>query len=250
MPYTYANQRVSRMTDSHKKPKQELEIEEAIVFLVNRIEESGNNPKPVILHSMRVGVYLFNHHYEPHIVKAGILHDVVEDSATSMLEVEEQFGLQIANLVEANTFDATKGDRAAQGHDCIHRCLKHGKEALIVKAADMLDNSNYVHLAPDEGFRRFWLEEMRYFVQLSKSLLRDEVVWQDLSQQYEKKEVQLTKSNGSKLLPLLFLIHIIHQIHQIHQIHKKKGVNPNVLVFHFCSTGPFACLVCSEPGRE
>lgn len=65
-----------------------------------RSRGGGHNPKPVIFHSVQVGVHLYNHDYESDIVIAGILHDVVEDSETTVAEIEERFGSRVAQLVQ------------------------------------------------------------------------------------------------------------------------------------------------------
>lgn len=56
-----------------------IKIEEAIKFLVFTVQESGMNPKPVILHSIRVWLNLQNLGYDKDVVVAAILHDILED---------------------------------------------------------------------------------------------------------------------------------------------------------------------------
>ena len=168
------------------------EIEEAVVFLVTRILESGHNPKSVVLHSIRMGMYLYNYNYEPDTVKAAILHDIIEDSDTTIDEIEERFGNKVAQLVQANTFDSTAGDRAAQGEECLQRCLKYGKDALIVKAADKLENSFYVvDPVTAREWSEFWVTEMRHMLDVSQPVIGDELIWQELNQQCLKLEVAM-----------------------------------------------------------
>ena len=59
-------------------------VEKAIKYLVDAIKQSGHNPKPVILHSIRVGLFLFNQNYNQDIVIAAILHDILEDTDTTI----------------------------------------------------------------------------------------------------------------------------------------------------------------------
>jgi len=174
-----------------EKNSQAKEIQEAVVFLVTRMLESGHNPKPVVFHSVCVGVRLYNLNYEPNIVKAGILHDIIEDSDTSLAEIVERFGEKVAQVVQSNTFDQTVGNRAAQGIECIQRCLNYGRDALIVRAADKLDNSFYLEPALDKDFTEFWVAEMRYLVDISRHILKVEPIWQELNQQCQKLETAL-----------------------------------------------------------
>ena len=176
---------------SKKTSRKAHEIEEAIVFLVTQMSESGHNSKPfnkpVILHSIRVGLSLYNLNYEHDIVIAGILHDLIEHSDTGPVEIAEQFGEKVTQLVQANTFDCTVGSRTQQGIECIERCSKFGREALIVRAADTLENGCYVVNMPfDENFPKFWKDEIRYLVEVSQPILADEPIWQELNQQYRQ----------------------------------------------------------------
>ena len=171
------------MVFSEKNPRDAQKIEEAIIFLVTRMLESGHNPKPVVLHSVRVGMYLYNYNYEPDIVKAAILHDIIEGSDTTVDEIREHFGDKVAQLVQANTFDNTAGDRTIQGEECLQRCLEYGKDALIVKAADMLENSyDVVDPVTAREWSEFWIAEMRHMLDVSKPVIGDEPVWQELNQ--------------------------------------------------------------------
>lgn len=74
------------------------EIEKAIVFLAHAINTSGNNPKPVILHSILVGLSLAKLNYPTCIIQAGFLHDMIEDSSVSIKSIKEQFGNKVASL--------------------------------------------------------------------------------------------------------------------------------------------------------
>jgi len=173
------------------------DIERAVIFLVVRMLESGHNPKPVIFHSVRMGVILYDYNYEPDIVKAAILHDVIEDSDTSVTDVAEMFGDRVAEIVQANTFDKDAGDRPEQGKECLQRCLKYGHDALIVMAADKLDNSLYVvNPAEDLDFAEFWVAEMWELVNSSRLVIGNEPIWETLSQQYQKLESALKQLNN------------------------------------------------------
>lgn len=176
---------------TEKYSRDAYEVEEAIFFLVTCMLESGHNPKPVILHSIHMGGNLYNYNYELDIVKAAILHDIIEDSDISITEIVERFGEKVAEIVQTVTFDATVGDRAAQGKECIQRCLKYGRETLIVAVADNIENSYYFSPTLPEDFARFWIAEMRYLVNVSQPVIGSEPVWQELNQQCQKLEAAL-----------------------------------------------------------
>lgn len=72
-----------------KYPENENKIEKAIKFLVHQIDKNGKNSKPVIFHSLKVGIHLYNLGYDKDIVIAGVLHDVLEDADVDSKEVKK-----------------------------------------------------------------------------------------------------------------------------------------------------------------
>ena len=153
------------------------EIEKAIVFLVQAITSSGNNPKPVILHSILVGLSLAKLNYPLYIIQAGFLHDTVEDSDTNIDTVKEQFGEQIATLVSACTYDHSIKNKAEQYQSAISRASKSGKDALVVMAADLIQNEPYYN---QEDFTQYPWDKIAYFIEFTEPILKDEPIWTGL----------------------------------------------------------------------
>jgi GTP pyrophosphokinase len=60
----------------------------------------------------------------------------------------------------------------------------YGKEAVIVKAADILDNSNYIQFVNDAEMRKWLLYKMKYFINISKDLIEKEDIWNTLNEKY------------------------------------------------------------------
>ena len=57
------------------------------------------NGKAMIYHPLAVGALLESFGYDEHHIAAGYLHDTVEDTATTIEEIEEKFGSTVATLV-------------------------------------------------------------------------------------------------------------------------------------------------------
>ena len=167
-------------------------VEKAIVFLVHAFSSTGHNPKPVILHSIRTGLYLYQQNYAQDVVVAAILHDLIEDTDVKIEEIEKEFGLTVAQLVAANSFNTAITQRNERDLDMLHRCKEGGKWALLIKAADILDNSAYFQLRADEELSRWLLQKMGYFLELSSKELAQEQVWHSLKQRYQ----ELRQSSG------------------------------------------------------
>lgn len=160
------------------------EIERAIQYLVHSFESSGDNPKPVILHSTRVGMELYDRGYEKHVVVAGFLHDLVEDTDVTADQIRSRFGDDVANIVGATSYDDDIDDYLERHLDIYDRCFALGRPAVAVKAADLLDNSDYYSLGDSERLKRNGLEKMEYFIEHSEPYIGDEAIYRDLTDKF------------------------------------------------------------------
>ena len=97
--------------------------------------------KPTLLHSIRVGTYLYNNRYSQNIVLGGYLHDIIEDTEIDNKLIEEKFGKSVLDIVLANSKDPSLAEDTNQ--ELLQRCLAYGEDALVVKTADILDNYKY-----------------------------------------------------------------------------------------------------------
>jgi (p)ppGpp synthase/HD superfamily hydrolase len=167
-----------------REKEEDEEIERAIVYLVNSFQESGDNPKPVILHSIRVGMELYDRGYEERVVVASILHDLIEDTAVKKEDIASEFGEEVSDIVEATSFDSEIEDYTERYKDTLNRCFEMGREPVLIKAADTLDNSNYYHKGDSEELRRNVIEKMEFFIENSEPYIGDELIYRDLKEQY------------------------------------------------------------------
>jgi len=158
------------------------EIERAMQYLVHAFESSGDNPKPVILHSTRVGMDLYDRGYEEHVVIAGFLHDLLEDTDVTADEIRSTFGETVAEIVEAASFDESIDDYLERCYDIYDRCFESGRDAVAVKAADLLDNSDYYHLGESEELRADQIEKMRYFIDRSEPYIGEDGIHRELEE--------------------------------------------------------------------
>lgn len=155
------------------------EVNKTINFLIKSINTTGHNPKPVISHSIKVTMFLVGLGYEENIIIAALLHDLIEDSNVKYGNIKEKFGEKIAVLVEALSFDPTIKDRDKRDKDEIDKAVKFGKPALIIKAADFIDNSYFYHLTKRELYNHL-LDKLQYFLKVSKPLIGKEEIYKKL----------------------------------------------------------------------
>lgn len=133
------------------RQKLNINFEKAVRVMVEAfpLTEDGSK-KPVLFHDIRVGTYLYENNYSSDTVLAGLLHDALEWSGMSEEKIKEKFGERILEIIKANSKDRTIEDSDKRIEENIQRCVKAGEEALIVKAADILDSFKHYTMAENE----------------------------------------------------------------------------------------------------
>ncbi len=177
-------------------PAEDEEIERALQFLVHSFEASGDNPKPVILHSTRVGMDLYRRGYEQHVVVAGFLHDLLEDTDVTGDEIRSRFGDEVADVVAATSYDESIDDYLDRHYDIYRRCFELGRSAVLVKAADILDNSDYYGMGDDEELKRNVIEKMGRFIEDSEPYIGEEAIHRELSDKYPTVKQRVGRSES------------------------------------------------------
>jgi (p)ppGpp synthase/HD superfamily hydrolase len=95
---------------------------------------------PFVSHPLEVGAALHVFGYPEHVVAAGLLHDVLERSETSAVELRMRFGADVARLVEAVTEDPTVPDAVERKAQLRRRVAAAAPEAAAVFAARARDH--------------------------------------------------------------------------------------------------------------
>ena len=121
---------------------------------------------PQFAHCKRVAgiaIGLLEEHFPPEddgmfevVVVAALLHDVLEDTETTDEQLAELFGKRVARIVRAVSHE--QEDEPDEVY--LSRVAAGGREALLVKLADRLDNTRTLARAPRE-FRERKLSEIR-----------------------------------------------------------------------------------------
>lgn len=122
----------------------DIKIEKAIRLLAQYVPESDENiRKPVLLHDIRVGLYLYENDCYDDIVIAGILHDTLEEFSSMTEEmIRNNFGKKVLELVKLCTKDYSIEDKKERINDMIKRCAQNN-DALVIKAADTIDSFKF-----------------------------------------------------------------------------------------------------------
>ena len=103
---------------------------------------------PYIVHPIDVASILMKNSAPENVLIAGLLHDVVEDTDSSIQQIEEIFGTEVANLVQQSSepselLSGGKSKRVtwrARKSHTISRIKELGYEAKLLSCADKLAN--------------------------------------------------------------------------------------------------------------
>ena len=120
-----------------------------------------------IVHPMAVADMVERHGGDEVQVCAALLHDVVEDTDVTNIEICELFGVEIARLVHwlTDTSQPSDGNRRIRKGIDAKRLAKAPAEAQMVKLADMIDNADTIFRF-DAGFATQFTKEMSHLVEV------------------------------------------------------------------------------------
>ena len=96
---------------------------------------------PFVMHPLEVARLLHDAGYPDHVVAAGVLHDVIEDTDTSPRDLARRFGPKVARLVAAVTEDPSITDRGERKAALRRQVADAGPEAAAVFAADKVSKA-------------------------------------------------------------------------------------------------------------
>ncbi|GEN24570.1 hypothetical protein HCU01_25190 [Halomonas cupida] len=122
---------------------------------------------PYIEHPEAVARLVAEHQADEVMMAAAWLHDVVEDTAVSLELVREEFGENVAGLVDALSDMQTpeEGNRAARKQRAAQRLSLADPRAQTIKYADLIHNTSSI-VRHDRGFARIYLEEKRHLLEI------------------------------------------------------------------------------------
>jgi (p)ppGpp synthase/HD superfamily hydrolase len=101
---------------------------------------NGSGGMPYIDHPTTVAELLAENGYGEQVLAAGLLHDVVEESAIEVDEIRESFGEPIASMVAALTDEEAIADYRERKQEHRRQVEAAGPEARAIYGADKLSN--------------------------------------------------------------------------------------------------------------
>src|SRR3974390_1065670 len=117
--------------------------------------QSRASGEPYLVPPLEVALVLAEMKMDPIAVAAGLLHDSVEDTSVTVTDIREEFGEQVAHIVEGVTkiskIDfATREEQQAENLRKMMLAMVDDIRVILIKLADRLHNMRTLeHLQPD-----------------------------------------------------------------------------------------------------
>jgi GTP diphosphokinase / guanosine-3',5'-bis(diphosphate) 3'-diphosphatase len=117
--------------------------------------QSRASGEPYLVHPLEVALVLAEMKMDPVAISAGLLHDSVEDTSVTVSDIRQEFGEQVAHIVEGVTkiskIDfATKEEQQAENLRKMMLAMVDDIRVILIKLADRLHNMRTLeHLPPD-----------------------------------------------------------------------------------------------------
>lgn len=165
----------------------------------DQVRKSG---EPYIIHPLCVAIILADLEMDKETIVAGLLHDVVEDTIMTDEEIKEQFGPDVALLVDGVTkleqlplsregADDSRLEMQAENLRKMFLAMAKDIRVILIKLADRLHNMRTLKHMPPEKQQRIARETMDIYAPIAQRLgiSKIKVELDDLSLKYLEPEV-------------------------------------------------------------
>ena len=130
---------------------------------------------PYLVHPLEVALVLAEMRMDPVAVAAGLLHDSVEDTSVTIVDIRKEFGEQVAHIVEGVTkiskIDfATREEQQAENLRKMMLAMVDDIRVVLIKLADRLHNMRTLEHLPPERQQKIAQETLDIYAPIAHRL--------------------------------------------------------------------------------
>ena len=131
--------------------------------------------EPYLVHPLEVALVLAEMKMDPVAIAAGLLHDSVEDTSVTVVDIRKEFGEQVAHIVEGVTkiskIDfATREEQQAENLRKMMLAMVDDIRVVLIKLADRLHNMRTLEHLPPERQQKIAHETLDIYAPIAHRL--------------------------------------------------------------------------------
>lgn len=188
-----------------------------------QLRKSG---EPYIIHPTQVAITLAEYRVDPNTIAAGLLHDILEDTDTQYKDLKDNFGEEVADIVEGLTklhllqYEGSKALQQVKNHQKMVLAMAKDIRVIFVKLADRLNNMRTLYHLDTERQQRISRETLDVFAPIAHRLgmYRLKAELEDLAFKYlfpaEYQEIakMIRDKKGTRELDIQIMIRELEEI--------------------------------------
>src|SRR6202790_2683870 len=137
--------------------------------------QSRASGEPYLVHPLEVALVLAEMKKCPVALAAGLLHDSVEDTSVTVVDIRKEFGEQVAHIVEGVTkisaIDfATREEQQAENLRKMMLAMVDDIRVVLIKLADRLHNMRTLEHLPPERQQKIARETLEIYAPIAHRL--------------------------------------------------------------------------------
>src|SRR6202140_2283950 len=141
----------------------------------NQAGQTRASGEPYLVHPLGVAQVLAEMKMDPVAVAAGLLHDSVEDTSVTIVDIRKEFGEQVAHIVEGVTkiskIDfATREEQQAENLRKMMLAMVDDIRVVLIKLADRLHNMRTLEHLPPERQNKIAQETLEIYAPIAHRL--------------------------------------------------------------------------------
>src|SRR6478672_11355465 len=137
--------------------------------------QSRASGQPYLVHPLEVALVLAEMKMDPVAIAAGLLHDSVEDTSVTVVDIRKEFGEQVAHIVEGVTKISaidfvTREEQQAENLRKMMLAMVDDIRVVLIKLADRLHNMRTLEHLPPERQQKIARETLDIYAPIAHRL--------------------------------------------------------------------------------